>query len=114
PPLHGPGDGRRDGLAYAAGRVGWSLPRPARSELLAGPGAAGARFWPVCLGRVRLRLVWGWGLPGYLLPWDQKGYWATNVATNLATLVPVVGKDIQQLAVGGNAYGHHTLTRFFD
>jgi ubiquinol-cytochrome c reductase cytochrome b subunit len=55
----------------------------------------------------------GLGLTGYLLPWDQKGYWATNVATNLATLVPFVGKDLQQLAVGGNEYGHHTLTRFF-
>jgi ubiquinol-cytochrome c reductase cytochrome b subunit len=67
-------------------------------------------YW---LGLVLLQLVLGLGLTGYLLPWDQKGYWATNVATNLATLVPVVGKDIQQLAVGGNEYGHHTLTRFF-
>jgi quinol-cytochrome oxidoreductase complex cytochrome b subunit/mono/diheme cytochrome c family protein len=65
------------------------------------------------LGLILLQLVLGLGLTGYLLPWDQKGYWATNVATNLATLVPLVGKDLQQLAVGGNAYGHHTLTRFF-
>ena len=67
-------------------------------------------YW---LGLVLLQLVMGLGLTGYLLPWDQKGYWATNVATNLATLVPFVGKDLQQLAVGGNQYGHHTLTRFF-
>ena len=67
-------------------------------------------YW---LGLVLLQLVMGLGLTGYLLPWDQKGYWATNVATNLATLVPFVGKDLQQLAVGGNEYGHHTLTRFF-
>jgi len=67
-------------------------------------------YW---LGLILLQLVLGLGLTGYLLPWDQKGFWATNVATNLATLVPVVGKDIQQLAVGGNEYGHHTLTRFF-
>lgn len=65
------------------------------------------------LGLVLMQIVLGLGLTGYLLPWDQKGFWATNVATNLATLVPVVGKDLQQLAVGGNAYGHHTLTRFF-
>jgi ubiquinol-cytochrome c reductase cytochrome b subunit len=65
------------------------------------------------LGLVLLQIVLGLGLTGYLLPWDQKGYWATNVATNLATLVPMVGKDLQQIAVGGNAYGHHTLTRFF-
>lgn len=67
-------------------------------------------YW---LGLVLMQLVMGLGLTGYLLPWDQKGYWATNVATNLATLVPFVGKEIQQLAVGGTEYGHHTLTRFF-
>jgi ubiquinol-cytochrome c reductase cytochrome b subunit len=48
-----------------------------------------------------------------LLPWDQKGYWATRVATNLLSLVPVVGKGLQAIVVGGPDYGHHTLTRFF-
>lgn len=67
-------------------------------------------YW---LGIILMQLVLGLGLTGYLLPWDQKGYWATNVATNLMTLVPFVGKELQQLAVGGNEYGHHTLTRFF-
>jgi quinol-cytochrome oxidoreductase complex cytochrome b subunit/mono/diheme cytochrome c family protein len=67
-------------------------------------------YW---LGIVLMQLVMGLGLTGYLLPWDQKGYWATNVATNLMTLVPFVGKELQQIAVGGNEYGHHTLTRFF-
>jgi mono/diheme cytochrome c family protein len=62
---------------------------------------------------VLMQIVMGLGLTGYLLPWDQKGYWATNVATNLTTLVPFVGKEIQQVAVGGSEYGHHTLTRFF-
>ncbi|MBC7856854.1 MAG: cytochrome b N-terminal domain-containing protein, partial [Pirellulaceae bacterium] len=67
-------------------------------------------YW---LGIILMQLVMGLGLTGYLLPWDQKGYWATNVATNLMTLVPFVGKELQQIAVGGNEYGHHTLTRFF-
>ena len=67
-------------------------------------------YW---LGLILMQLVMGLGLTGYLLPWDQKGYWATNVATNLMTLVPFVGKELQQIAVGGNEYGHHTLTRFF-
>jgi ubiquinol-cytochrome c reductase cytochrome b subunit len=67
-------------------------------------------YW---IGLVLMQIVLGLGLTGYLLPWDQKGYWATNVATNLATLVPVFGKQIQQLAIGGTEYGHHTLTRFF-
>ena len=67
-------------------------------------------YW---LGLVLMQLVMGLGLTGYLLPWDQKGYWATNVATNLMTLVPFAGKEIQQIALGGSEYGHHTLTRFF-
>ncbi|MBM4057653.1 MAG: cytochrome bc complex cytochrome b subunit, partial [Planctomycetes bacterium] len=67
-------------------------------------------FW---LGLVLMMLVLGMALTGYLLPWDQKGYWATRVATNLAGLVPLVGPQLQQLVVGGPDYGHHTLTRFF-
>jgi ubiquinol-cytochrome c reductase cytochrome b subunit len=52
-------------------------------------------------------------LTGYLLPWDQKGYWATQVATKIMGIVPFVGPDLQRLVVGGSEYGHHTLTRFF-
>jgi ubiquinol-cytochrome c reductase cytochrome b subunit len=67
-------------------------------------------FW---LGLVLMMLVLGMALTGYLLPWDQKGYWATIVATNLAGLVPLAGPSIQRLIIGGPEYGHHTLTRFF-
>jgi ubiquinol-cytochrome c reductase cytochrome b subunit len=67
-------------------------------------------FW---LGLVLMMLVLGMALTGYLLPWDQKGYWATIVATNLAGIIPGIGPSIQQLVIGGNEYGHHTLTRFF-
>src|SRR6266849_4362880 len=52
-------------------------------------------------------------LTGYLLPWDQKGYWATQVATNIAGNLPVLGPWQQKIIVGGPDYGHHTLTRFF-
>jgi ubiquinol-cytochrome c reductase cytochrome b subunit len=47
------------------------------------------------------------------LPWDQKGYWATKVATNIAGITPVAGDQVQELAVGGVNYGHQTLSRFF-
>ncbi|MGE5195342.1 MAG: cytochrome b, partial [Deltaproteobacteria bacterium] len=67
-------------------------------------------FW---LGLILMQIVLGLSLTGYLLPWDQKGYWATKVATNIAASVPVVGPSIQRLAVGGATYGHHTVTRFF-
>ncbi|MBL9188053.1 MAG: cytochrome b N-terminal domain-containing protein [Opitutaceae bacterium] len=67
-------------------------------------------FWS---GIVLLLLTLALSLTGYLLPWDQKGFWATKVATNIAAITPVVGPSIQTLVVGGNDYGHHTLTRFF-
>ncbi len=67
-------------------------------------------FW---LGLILMLIVLGLSLTGYLLPWDQKGYWATQVATNIAGGTPVVGAEVQKLAAGGPAYGHHTLTRFF-
>jgi len=67
-------------------------------------------FW---LGLVLMQIVLGLALTGYLLPWDQKGYWATNVATNLMVLVPFVGSYLQQIVVGGTNYGNATLTRFF-
>ncbi len=67
-------------------------------------------FW---LGLVLMQIVMGLGLTGYLLPWDQKGYYATQVATEIMGSTPVVGPSIQKLAQGGSEYGHHTLTRFF-
>jgi ubiquinol-cytochrome c reductase cytochrome b subunit len=67
-------------------------------------------FW---FGLLLLVLVLGLSLTGYLLPWDQKGYWATKVATNIAAITPFVGTAVQRIIVGGADYGHHTLTRFF-
>ena len=67
-------------------------------------------FW---LGLVLMQITLGLSLTGYLLPWDQKGYWATQVATNIAGIVPFVGDQLQKFVVGGSEYGHHTLTRFF-
>ena len=67
-------------------------------------------FW---FGIGLMALTMGLGLTGYLLPWDQKGYWATKVATNIAAITPVIGADLQRVIIGGSDYGHHTLTRFF-
>lgn len=67
-------------------------------------------FW---LGLILMKITLGLALTGYLLPWDQRGYWSTGVATSLMSLVPVVGEQVQKLVVGGSEYGHQTLTRFF-
>src|SRR6516165_708001 len=65
------------------------------------------------LGLALLGVTFGLGLTGYLLPWDQKGYWATRVATNIASITPGIGGFLKQMLLGGDEYGNHTLTRFF-
>jgi ubiquinol-cytochrome c reductase cytochrome b subunit len=64
-------------------------------------------------GMALLFLTLGLSLSGYLLPWDQKGYWATKVATNIMGGTPVVGPFLQKLVVGGVDYGNQTVTRFY-
>ena len=65
------------------------------------------------LGLALLGVTLGFALTGYLLPWDQKGYWATRVATNIVGSVPALGPWLQSVLVGGQEYGHATLTRFY-
>ncbi len=65
------------------------------------------------LGLALFGITLGFALTGYLLPWDQKGYWATRVATNIVGSAPVLGAWLQSVLVGGSEYGHATLTRFY-
>ncbi|HVI02160.1 MAG TPA: cytochrome b N-terminal domain-containing protein [Enhygromyxa sp.] len=57
-------------------------------------------------------LVLAFALTGYLLPWDQKGYWATQVATGIMGTVPL-GEPMQHALQGGDQYGNLTITRFY-
>jgi menaquinol-cytochrome c reductase cytochrome b subunit len=65
------------------------------------------------VGVLILGVVLGFGFTGYLLPWDQKAYWATSVGAQIADSVPFIGTYIKQLLIGGNTLGALTLTRFF-
>jgi ubiquinol-cytochrome c reductase cytochrome b subunit len=67
--------------------------------------------WWFGLGLLAMTLAFA--LTGYLLPWDQKGYWATRVATNIAGTVPILGEATQRILQGGPEYGSLTLTRFY-
>ena len=60
-----------------------------------------------------LLLVLGFGFTGYLLPWDQKAFWATTVGTRIAGVAPVVGDWILRLMRGGEELSAVTLARFF-
>ena len=55
----------------------------------------------------------GFGFTGYLLPWDQKAYWATTVGTRIAGTPPVIGDWILRVVRGGEELTAITLARFF-
>jgi quinol-cytochrome oxidoreductase complex cytochrome b subunit len=60
-----------------------------------------------------LLLTLGMGFTGYLLPWNQRAYWATTVATSIAGTVPFIGNFINQVLRGGPDLSAVTLARFF-
>ena len=65
------------------------------------------------VGVVLLLLTLAYGLTGYLLPWDNRAYWGTVVATQIAGQAPLVGPYIQRLLGGGGAVGVVTFARFY-
>ena len=64
-------------------------------------------------GCVLFALMLGMSFTGYLLPWDQKAYFATTVGTNILTYIPFVGDSLKSLLRGGTEMGTLTLSRFF-
>lgn len=64
-------------------------------------------------GVLLLLAAMGSGFTGYLLPWDQKAYWATSVGINIASQVPWVGPFIGAILRGGDTVGALTLSRFY-
>jgi ubiquinol-cytochrome c reductase cytochrome b subunit len=65
------------------------------------------------LGSIMFMVVLGFGFTGYLLPWDQRAYWATQVGTSMAGTAPYVGSTLTSLLRGGAQLGAATLTRFY-
>ena len=63
------------------------------------------------VGLAILLVILAFGLTGYLLPWDQRAYWATVVTINIARLTPVMGDAVAWLLQGGAEVGALTLTR---
>lgn len=64
-------------------------------------------------GVLLLLVTLGFAFTGYLLPWDQRGYWATKVGTEIAGSMPLLGQWILRLLRGGPELGQATLTRFY-
>lgn len=64
-------------------------------------------------GVVLLLVLLGLSLSGYLLPWDQKAYWATTVTINIGRSVPLVGEATANVLRGGADLGALTLGRWY-
>ena len=65
------------------------------------------------LGVLLLFVILAFGLTGYLLPWDQRAYWATVVTINISRLTPLAGNAVAALLAGGAEIGALTLTRWY-
>lgn len=64
-------------------------------------------------GVILLLATLGMGFTGYLLPWNQRAYWATTVGTEIAGTVPFLGPFINAVMRGGTDLSGVTLARFF-
>jgi len=65
------------------------------------------------IGVTLLLLVSQMALTGYLLPFDQRSYWATVVAVNINGTGPIVGPYLADFLRGGAEFGATTLSRFY-
>ena len=50
---------------------------------------------------------------GYLLPWDQRAFWAVTISTGMLSYIPVLGESLQQVVRGGAEIGSDTLLTFY-
>jgi ubiquinol-cytochrome c reductase cytochrome b subunit len=65
------------------------------------------------VGVVLLLSTLAYGLTGYLLPWDNRAYWGTVVATQIAGQAPLLGPYLSRLLGGQGAVGVVTFARFY-
>ncbi len=64
-------------------------------------------------GAVLAALVLGMAFTGYLLPWDERAYFATSVGTNIIGELPLIGSGLERFVRGGDVLGTMTLSRFY-
>jgi quinol-cytochrome oxidoreductase complex cytochrome b subunit len=64
-------------------------------------------------GALLLGLTLGFGFTGYLLPWDQRAFWATTVGSEIAGAVPWVGEPLLVFLRSGPEVTGRTLSRFY-
>src|SRR3990172_4922948 len=67
--------------------------------------------WLTGVGLLFITLAFGF--TGYLLPWNTLAYFATQVGTEIAGDVPLIGRAVLVLLRGGEDITEATLSRFF-
>jgi ubiquinol-cytochrome c reductase cytochrome b subunit/menaquinol-cytochrome c reductase cytochrome b subunit len=65
------------------------------------------------IGVVLLILTLTMGFTGYLLPFDQRSYWASIVGVNINSGGPLIGPFLSDFLRAGNEFGATTLSRFY-
>ena len=65
------------------------------------------------IGVVLVILTMLMGFSGYLLPFDQRSFWATVVGVNLNSSGPLIGPYLADFLRGGSEFGATTLSRFY-
>jgi len=65
------------------------------------------------IGAVLVILTMVMSFTGYLLPFDQRSYWATIVGVNINGTGPIVGPFLSDFLRGGAEFGATTLSRFY-
>ena len=65
------------------------------------------------IGVLLLVVTLGFGFTGYLLPWDQRAFWATVVGSEIAGAVPLIGEQALTFLRGGAEVTASTLSRFY-
>lgn len=64
-------------------------------------------------GVLLLIIVFGFCFTGYLLPWDQVGYWAAVIGAKIMGTVPLIGSKLLLIVQGGSKVTGYTLMRFY-
>ena len=65
------------------------------------------------IGVALLVLTFAMAFTGYLLPFDQRSYWATVVGVNINGTGPIVGPYLNDFLRGGPEFTATTLSRFY-
>jgi len=74
----------------------------------------GKRQFNWVLGIVLFLIIIFSNFTGYLLPWDQLSYWALTVSTSMLEYIPLIGRILREVLIGGIEIGQATLLIFYN